>query len=200
MVLTLASCVQVLGSSCPLGSSRGRESVGEAMNKERGFSLIELLIVVAIILIIAAIAIPNLLRAKIAANESSAVSSLRTINTAEVTYSSSWGAGYAAGVDNLGGVAPCGPATAAAACIIDSALSVAPYTKSGYVFVAVGNTPVNGINDGFEANASPVVVDVTGKRAFCSDQTGVLRANTTGVPIGTGVGTCATVITLIVGN
>ena len=170
------------------------------MNKERGFSLIELLIVVAIILIIAAIAIPNLLRAKIAANESSAVSSLRTINTAEVTYSSSWGAGYAAVVDNLGGVAPCAPATAAAACIIDSALSVAPYTKSGYVFVAVGNTPVSGVNNGFEVNASPVVVDVTGKRAFCSDQTGVLRANTTGVPIGTAVGTCATVLTLIVGN
>src|SRR5213080_4116050 len=63
--------------------------------KPRCFSLIELLIVVAIILIIAAIAIPNLLRAKIAANESSAVASLRTINTAEVTYSSSWGAGYA---------------------------------------------------------------------------------------------------------
>jgi prepilin-type N-terminal cleavage/methylation domain-containing protein len=170
------------------------------MSKQRGFSLIELLIVVAIILIIAAIAIPNLLRAKIAANESSAVSSLRTINTAEVTYSSSWGAGYAAAVDNLGGIAPCGPATAASACIIDSALSVAPYSKSGYVFVAAGNTPVGGVNNGFEANASPVAVDVTGKRAFCSDQTGVLRANTTGVPIGNAPGTCATVTTLLVGN
>jgi len=170
------------------------------MSKQRGFSLIELLIVVAIILIIAAIAIPNLLRAKIAANESSAVFSLRTINTAEVTYSSSWGAGYAAAVDNLGGVAPCGPATAAAACIIDSALSAAPYTKSGYSFVAKGNTPVAAVNNGFEANATPVVVDVTGKRAFCSDQTGVLRANTTGAPIGTAAGTCVTVVTLIVGN
>ena len=174
--------------------------MAKTMSKQRGFSLIELLIVVAIILIIAAIAIPNLLRAKIAANESSAVSSLRTINTAEVTYSSSWGAGYAPTVDNLGGVAPCGPATAVAACIIDSALSVAPYSKSGYTFVAQGNNLVAGVNNGFEANATPVAVDVTGKRAFCSDQTGVLRANTTGAPIGTAAGTCATVITLLVGN
>src|SRR5713101_2682496 len=102
--------------------------------KPNGFSLIELLIVVAIILIIAAIAIPNLLRSKIAANESSAVASVRTISTAETTYASSWGIGYPAILDNLGGAAPCAVATAAAACLIDPLLSVAPNTKSGYVF------------------------------------------------------------------
>src|SRR5712692_10460919 len=144
-------------------------------NRQKGFSLIELLIVVAIILIIAAIAIPNLLRSKMAANEASAVGSLRAINTACITYSTIYGTGYPALLANLG---PATPATAAKADLIDSVL--ASGSKSGYSFVYGGVTAAGGQNVTYTIVAEPLNRGTTGQRGFFTDQSGVIRANPTG--------------------
>jgi len=163
--------------------------------KQKGFSLIELLIVVAIILIIAAIAIPNLLRSRMAANEASAVGSVRTINTAEVTYSSTWGLGYAAALSNLASSTGTCTASSTQACLVDPVLGAG--AKSGYTFAAVGNSSVGGMLQGFEVNATPATVGTTGTRAFCADQSGVIRYNTTGSAIGTGAGSCVAVTSVM---
>jgi type IV pilus assembly protein PilA len=153
----------------------GLKGAKRMRNKQKGFSLIELLIVVAIILIIAAIAIPNLLRSRMAANEASAVGSLRTINTACVQYFTTYGIGYPAALANLG---PNTTATSAAADLIDSVL--ASTVKSGYSFSYSAGSPTNGIINTYAITATPSVVGTTGQRYFFTDQSGVIRSNATG--------------------
>ncbi|MGH9700720.1 MAG: competence type IV pilus major pilin ComGC [Candidatus Acidiferrales bacterium] len=155
---------------------------------DKGFSLVELLIVVAILLTLAAIAIPNLLRARMAANEASAVGSLRTIESAATLYQASWANGYPPSLDALGTTGT-GPATCQNAEMIDSVLTTG--TKSGYLFGWVKGTLKltkadstckggYGFEDGYAVTAEPVSVGTTGQRAFCTDATGVIRYTTNG--------------------
>ncbi len=166
--------------------------------RQKGFSLIELLIVVAIILIIAAIAIPNLLRARISANEASAVGSLRTLNTAMVSYASTYPStqfpNALLSLQPSPGVAP----SATASDLLDPVLSgqnpaTATPQKSGYTFTLGIGAATTGVPPGvvtYGAVASPITPNTTGIRYFLSDQSGVIRDCGTAAPgawTGTGV-------------
>ena len=141
------------------------------MQKQKGFSLIELLIVVAIILVIAAISIPSLLRARIAANEASAVSSLRTLNTAQITYSSSYPTvGFATTLASMAGIS-CVPPGSSGACLIDTQL--ASGSKCGYSFTIGGlaGTP----NATYQFRADPLAPNKSGVKYFCTFADAVIR-------------------------
>jgi type IV pilus assembly protein PilA len=164
---------------------------GLVKRKQRGFSLIELLIVVAIILIIAAISIPNLLRSRMAASEASAVGSIRTMNTAAISYSSTFGNGFPPTLASIGDNGSTA-ITCANAGFVDTVLTGG--VKSGYTFQLQHGLAANilnsassscaagyGYSDGYMVTAVPITVGTTGQRSFCSDASGVIRFNTAGV-------------------
>jgi len=157
-----------------------------------GFSLIELLVVVAIILIIAAIAIPQLLRARIAANEAAAGENVRTLTTASMAYSSTWNNGFPPTLATLGGIGGA-PATCDQADLMDSTIAIAPHQKSGFTFAytAIGAPviPPAGCSapgaSAYLITATPTTEFITGVRSFCSDEPGVIHYDTSGATPGT---------------
>ena len=141
--------------------------------KERGFSLIELLIVVAIILIITAIAIPNLLRSRMASNEASAVGSIRTMNTASITYNSTYGNGFPPSLTAIGKTGQTPSCT--------NAMLLGWQTGSVQVNSSSSSCSGGyGYSDGYVVVAHPITTGTTGNRSFCSDASGVIRFDPTG--------------------
>jgi prepilin-type N-terminal cleavage/methylation domain-containing protein len=146
--------------------------------KQAGFSLIESLIVVAIILVIAAIAIPSFLSSRMAANEAAAVESLRTIQSSLTAYAITYPAiGYAAQLSDLGdgGMSPC-VASTIRACMIDSIL--ASGVRSGYAITYVQD-PSSTPSVGYIINSDPVSRGATGRRSYFTNTPGVIRYNVT---------------------
>lgn len=155
-------------------ANRGKNST-RTRSKAQGFSLIELLVVVAVILIIAAIAIPNFIQSKERANESSAAESLRAVNTANVVYSTTYGIGFSPDMPSLAGS---GAVSQTAAQLLDPVLAAG--TKNGYTFVyTAGATDSTGSVTTYSVTADPISQNYTGMRHFYTDQTSVIRENDT---------------------
>ncbi|HTS11795.1 MAG TPA: prepilin-type N-terminal cleavage/methylation domain-containing protein [Candidatus Limnocylindrales bacterium] len=159
------------------------------LKSSRGFSLIELLIVVAIILIIVAIAIPNLLRSRIAANEAAAVENIRTITTAAVVYNTTYANGFPPTLQILGNPGGVAMANCDNAILIEQNLSTPPFNKSGYTFAYTGGDGLAPMAQGCAApgfygylvTATPISLQVTGERSFCSNEPAIIYFDTTGV-------------------
>jgi prepilin-type N-terminal cleavage/methylation domain-containing protein len=144
--------------------------------RSAGFTLIELLIVVAVIMVIAGIAIPNFIRSKMRANESGTVANMRTITTANVVYSTTYGVGFGPSLPALGGN-PATPSPTSAG-LIDSVLSAG--VKSGYIYTYTpGSQDANSNYQAFSVTADPITPGTTGDRHFYTDQTNVIRVNLT---------------------
>ena len=172
---------------------QAKAHVDSLRSPQAGFSLIELLLVVAIILIISAIAIPNLLRSRIAANEAVTVATLRQINTALSTYSITYPAnGYPSSLASMASPGGGGSPTANAADLLDVVLSQPNPRKSGYNFTYAavaggGGGGVGGIGAGsmtrYSITAVPLVQNATGIRSFFTDNTGLTHACDPGIAV-----------------
>jgi prepilin-type N-terminal cleavage/methylation domain-containing protein len=149
------------------------------MRKQKGFSLIELLIVVAIILIIAAIAIPNLMRARIAANQSAGASTVRTLNTAEYTYATTYSSmGYAPNLTTLGpNTVDCtipSNVTSTSACLIDGVLGASPFKKGAFLYNISASTTTTPVPDYFITATS--LGTAMAKVDYCANTDAVVRS------------------------
>jgi type IV pilus assembly protein PilA len=146
------------------------------MRSQKGFSLIELLLVVAVILIVSAIAVPNFMRSRMRANEANAVAGIRVIHTSAITYATTYpDLGFPVLLTNMGGANPC-TATSTSSCLIDDVLAQGVKDGYSYVWTGDGNTP----SVGFILTATPQMVGSSGQRMFCTDQGGTVYYDPTG--------------------